>query len=115
MCSEEAAIELEALQCTYADQLQASLPDAAGATAIAVQLVPRGTDDDSQRFVQGHLRVLVPSTYPQSLPELELADVKGKCCRWRCLCAAVLGQSKHTQQVPLLLLHHRTPGVLLQG
>ena len=74
--SAELAIELEALQFTYGEHFHAA--EVADGAFISVQLVPRGTEDESQRFVQGQLRFLVAPSYPQTLPAMELADVKGK-------------------------------------
>ncbi|GAB4815582.1 hypothetical protein N2152v2_002628 [Parachlorella kessleri] len=71
---EELAVELEALQFTYNDQLEA---DAAGAL-LFLKLVPRGTEDEFERYVRATLRLTLPPGYPTELPFVQLVDAKGK-------------------------------------
>ena len=73
MC-EDLAVELEALQFTYNDQMEA---DAAGAQ-LFLKLVPRGTEEEFERYVRATLRLALPAGYPAELPSVELVDAKGK-------------------------------------
>ena len=76
--NEALTLELEALQFTYGEQLSVERAGAGGACTLTLQLAPRATEHDWERFVAASLRCAVPPGYPDALPAAELADVRGE-------------------------------------
>ena len=82
---EEQAMELEAMASIFMDDYtgpDVDDPDALAAMprpyTFAIKLVPDPAADDAENHVGVVLRFSLPPTYPDVLPDLELAPVKGK-------------------------------------
>lgn len=76
-CEELLAVELEALQCTFGDNIEPPIVQD-GTTVLKLRLFPRATEYEWERYVMASLLFRVPPAYPDVLPSFQLTDDKGK-------------------------------------
>lgn len=72
--SEDAAVEIEALQATYGDELHLEAPLQQISTLVLPQ---QAQEDGQQHYVQCQLLFTLPADYPSSAPSIQLRDVRG--------------------------------------
>lgn len=70
---EDVAEEVEALQATYADDLQCD----EASQQLSMLLLPPLEDDSQQHFVQCMVQLTVGPAYPAAAPKIALQDVRG--------------------------------------